>query len=137
MKQLAIYLHLARAASYRLRPMVQVKLLLLAAIVAYQLRLLRICAACRTKMLELNRNHMMRRWPTIGDALDDPDFRHFLHQVERRYPLEKAEQMLEGLDIDAANERETYFTDEEYAASLLGVSVSSLEKYGPADELPG
>ena len=133
MTQLAIYLHLARAASHRLRPMAQVRLLLMAAIVAYQLKLLRISAACRAKMLELTSNHMMRRWPTISDALDDPDFRHFLHQVERKYPLEKAEKMMTGLNIDTANERDAYFSDEEYAASLLGVSLSSLDTFGPPE----
>lgn len=133
MKQLVIYLHLARAASRRLRPMAQVRLLLMAAIVAYQLKMHRISEACRAKMLELNQNHMMRRWPTISDALDDDDFRHFLHQVERRYPLEKAEQMMAGLNIDTEHERESYFNDEEYAASLLGVSLASLDSFGPPE----
>ena len=41
--------------------------------------------------------------------------------------------MMTGLNIDTANERDAYFSDEEYAASLLGVSLSSLDTFGPPE----
>ena len=90
----------------------------------------RLCAACRSQMLDSNPNHMIRRWPTIDAALDDPDFRHFLRQVERRYPHEKAERMMDELEIVTGNERAAYYTDEEYAASLLGLSIDALSQFG-------
>lgn len=133
MNVLATYLHLARASQLRRRPMIYVRLLLMSAIAAHQLKLHRIAEACRDRILESNPNHMIRRWPSIIDALDDPDFRHFLHSVERRYPAEKAERMLQELEILTANERDTYYSDEEYAASLLGMTSDSLDRFGPAD----
>ena len=42
--------------------------------------------------------------------------------------LEKAEHMLSLLGIELAGERETYYTDHEYAASLLGVSTEELDR---------
>lgn len=134
MDVLATYLHLARAAQLRRRPMSYVRLLLMSAIAAHQLRLHRIADACRELILQSNPNHMVRRWPTIVAALDDPDFLHFLHQVERRYPAEKAERMLQELQIEKANERAAYYNDEEYAASLLGISSDNLDRFGPSPE---
>ena len=61
-------------------------------------------------------------------ALDDSDFLHFLKQVQRRYPQERAEQMMEELEIEMGRERETYFSDEEYAAALLNVTPQKLEE---------
>lgn len=127
MNTLAIYLHLAQAAKMRRRPQSQVRLLLMAAIAAHQLKMPRIANACRYLMLKENPHHMVRRWETISLALDDPDFRHFLHQVERRYPPERAEQMMATLEIELGNEREVYASDEEYAAALLGLRVEDLD----------
>jgi hypothetical protein len=42
--------------------------------------------------------------------------------------LEKAEHILSSLGIQLAGERETYYTDHEYAASLLGLSTDELDR---------
>ena len=41
--------------------------------------------------------------------------------------LEKAEQLLQSLDIDAESERRAYYSDYEYAAALLGTTPAALE----------
>jgi hypothetical protein len=130
---LGLYLHLARASEQRRRPLVRDKLLLLAGVIAARMELPHIAAYCRKRILEHNRGHMVRRWPTLDDALQDEDFLALLRQAQRRYPLEKAERMLATLGIDMAQERETYYSDNEYAAALLGTTPTDLEKlFGPS-----
>jgi recombinational DNA repair ATPase RecF len=84
-------------------------------------------AYCRRRILEHNPRHLLRRWPSLEEALRQDDFQHLLRQVQRQYPLEKAERMLAELGIDMARERAAYFSDEEYAAALLGISDENLD----------
>ena len=79
-------------------------------------------------MLEHNPQHLIRRWPTIQQALLDDEFLCLLRQLRRRYPQEKAEQLLQSLDIDAESERRAYYSDYEYAAALLGTTTEALDK---------
>jgi hypothetical protein len=123
---LAMYLHLARASELRRRPHVRDRLLVVSASIAERCRLHRIAAYCRHRVLENNPHHLIRRWPTIAVALDESDFLHFLKQLQRRYPQEKAEQMVQDLNIEIAHEREVYYSDEEYAAALLNVTLQAL-----------
>lgn len=123
---LGIYLHLAQASHRRQRPHVRDRLLVLAAVVASRSELPRIAAYCRKLILEHNPRHMVGNWPSVGIALGQDDFLHFLKHLERRFPRETAERMLGTLDIEMGRERETYFSDEEYAAALLNVSESDL-----------
>jgi rare lipoprotein A (peptidoglycan hydrolase) len=126
-----MYLHLARASELRRRPQVRDRLLVVSAAAAQRIGLTRIAAYCRYRVLESNPHHLIRRWDTIETALDEPDFLHFLKQLQRRYPQERAEQMLSDLEIEMGRERETYFTDEEYAASLLSVTPEKLDTMFP------
>jgi hypothetical protein len=119
---------LARASEQRRRPLVRDKLLLLAGVIAARMELSHIAAYCRKRILEHNPGHMVRRWPTLGEAINEDEFLHLLRQVQRRYPLEKAERLLASLGIDMAHEREAYYTDNEYAAALLGTTPGDLEK---------
>ena len=43
--------------------------------------------------------------------------------------MEKAERMLSSLGIEMARERDTYYSDREYAAALLGVSPHVLDGF--------
>lgn len=128
---LGLYLHLAQASHRRNRPHVRDRLLVLAGVVAARMELDGVAAYCRHLILQHNPGHMVRRWPTLADALEDSDFLHFLKQLQRRYPQEKAERMLSELGIDMACERDTYYDDTEYAAALLNVST---EQLGPSTE---
>ena len=60
--------------------------------------------------------------------MDDEEFLCFLKQLRRRYPQEKAEQLLQSLDIDAESERRAYYSDYEYAAALLGTTPAALDQ---------
>lgn len=126
--QLGMYLHLARASGRRRRPMVRDRLLVLAGAIAAELDLDAVAACCRHQILQHNPRHFVRRWPTLSAALGDEDFQGHHKQLQRRYPREKAEQMLESLGIQMAREREAYFTDYEYAAAILGTTPEALEE---------
>lgn len=136
MELLAVYLHLARASQRRRRPHVRDRLLTLGAVIAAEEGLPRIAAYCRHCVLAHNPQHLLHRWPTLRDALGDPEFIHFLRHLRRRYPQEKAERMLDALGIDTASERAAYYSDEEYAASLLGIGVAQLEAMFGGDAHP-
>lgn len=134
---LALYLHLARNAGKRLRMQDRDRLLVISGFIAASMGLARIAAYCRKLILENNPGHMVRRWPDFETAIRDSDFQHFLKQIQRRFPQEKAEVMLANLGIDRANERELYIDDEEYAADIIGAkfkdSDAGSEKSGGAD----
>ena len=133
--QLGIYLHLARASRQRRRPLVRDRLLVLAGATAVQMNLPQIAAYCRREILLHNPRHMLRRWPNMDEALLDEDFQSHLKQLRRRYPCEQAERMLDSLGIQMARERDTYFSDIEYAAAILGTTTDALdEMFGAGDE---
>jgi len=68
----------------------------------------------------------------LGEALEDPEFLLILRSIQRRYPQEKAEQLLANLEIERGQERDAYYDDEEYAAALLGTTPEALEQlFGP------
>ncbi len=121
---LAVYLHLAKAAWKRLRMQDRDRLLVISGFISAKMNLPRISGHCRKLILENNPGHMIRRWADFDSALDDSDFQHFLKQIQRRFPQEKAEVMLSNLGIDRANEHALYSSDEEYAAAVIGVDFS-------------
>jgi len=128
---LGVYLHLAAASHRRNQPLVRSRLLVLCGVMAYWLGLDGVADHCRTLVLDQNQSHLLGRFADFDAALADDEFIALLRQLYRRYPREKAEQMLASLGIDPAGERATYYTDLEYAASLLGVSPAQLT---PPDE---
>lgn len=130
-KRLGIYLHLAKASQQRVRPHVRDRLLVIAATLASQLALPRIAAHCRQMVLEHNPAHLIGHYDTMADALGDSDFLHLLKQLQRRFPLEEAERMLSTLGIDQGREWAAYYTNEEYAAALLGETPESLAERFP------
>lgn len=125
---LGLYLHLARASQKRQRPHVRDRLLVLAGTIAARMELPSVAAYCRQQVLVHNPGHLVGHWPNLEAALDDADFLHLLRQLQRRYPQERAEQLLASLGVQQARERDAYFSDEEYAAALLGQTVDSLRR---------
>jgi hypothetical protein len=115
-----MYLHLARASEMRRQPIVRDKLLVLAGVTAAEMGLAEVSAECRDRVLYSNGSHLVRNWPTLGDALEDERFQVYFKQLTRRYSPEKAEYLLGRLGIDMARERDAYFTNHEYATALLG-----------------
>ncbi len=131
---LGMYLHLARASKVRQQPLVRAKLLVMAGVQAEEMGLGKIAALCRHHVLAQNPRHLMRRWPTIGDALDAEAFQTHLKQLRRRYSREKIEHMMQSLGIEMGQERAAYFTDAEYAAALLNTRLEAID--GILSELP-
>lgn len=125
---LAVYLHLAKAAWKKLQMQDRDRLLVIGGAFASEIGLPSIAQYCRLLILRNNPGHMVRKWPNFRLAMEDGDFLYFIKQVHRRFPIEKAESMLEGLGIDRANERATYYSDLEYAAAILGLDIPALER---------
>jgi hypothetical protein len=117
--------------------LVRDRLLVIAASIAVDEQLPLIAAFCRRKILDHNPGHLVRRWEPIVGANNDPDFQTFLKQMRRRYPREKAERMLVSLGLDMARERETYYSDYEYAAALLGATPEQLQSRFGGDAAAG
>jgi hypothetical protein len=126
--RLGLYLHLARASESRRRLLVRDKLLVLAAAMAAEQGLPRIAAHCRRKVIAHNPGHLLSHYPTVDRALQEERFCTLLESLQRQYPQEKAEQMLSALGMDLAREREAYYTDEEYAAAVLGIPAGQLDQ---------
>ncbi len=125
---LGLYLHLAAASERRQRPHVRDRLLVIAAMIAARMELPRVAAYCRQKILLHNPQHLIGRWSRVEQALEDSDFQHLLRNIQRRYPQEKAERLLDNLGIERGRERAAYYSDEEYAAALLGSTPEKLRQ---------
>ncbi|MCA9269464.1 MAG: hypothetical protein KDA41_13375 [Planctomycetales bacterium] len=137
-QRLVVYLHLARASELRRRPLVRDRLLVIAAALAQVAGLSRIAALCRCKVLQSNPGHMLRRWEQMAEAVENEDFGGLLKQLIRRFPPEKAEQMLQSLNVEWKGQRAAYFNDEEYAASIWGLTAEQLARdYPLADDAAG
>jgi hypothetical protein len=130
---LGTYLHLAKAAELRRQPLVQNRVLLLAGVIAAQIDLAPIAAACREKILTHSPRHLVGRYPTIGDALLEEDFQALVSQLSTRYGPERVERLVAQLGIERGRERAAYASGGEYAAGLLGVDWHDLQRrYGNA-----
>ena len=133
-EHLGMYLHLARAAELRRQPLVRDRLLLLAGILAARFEMSPIAECCRERILRHNPGHMVARWPTLTEAIDEQDVQSLVVQLLRRFSPEQAERMLVQLGIERGKERAVYSTDEEYAAGLLGERWEELaRRYGGKD----
>jgi hypothetical protein len=128
-RHLFVYLALAQASGRRQRPFVRDRLLALAGAIAAEMEMQAIAAYCRHLVLAHNPGHQMRRWATLREATDDLDFLHLLASIERRYPIERAETLLERLGLRPQRDRLDYASDEEFAASLLDTTWPELQKW--------
>src|SRR5581483_3200766 len=116
---LASYLHLARAAKARRQPLVRDRVLLLAGVIAAQIDLAPIAAACRDAILAHNPRHLVCRWKTIAAALMQEDFQSLVNQLSTRYGPERVEQLVQQLEMADSERRTDYASDGEFAAALL------------------
>jgi hypothetical protein len=95
---LASYLLLARAAAKGQQPLVEARVLIMAAVIAAQIDLTPIASACRERILSHNPRHLVGRWPTLSAALEQEEFQLLVNQLSTRYGPERVEQMVEQLD---------------------------------------
>lgn len=132
---LANYLNLARAAQRRQQPLVQGRALLLAAVIAAQIELEPIAAACRERILQHNPRHLVRRWPTVSAALEEEEFQTLVNQLSTRYGPERVERMIEQLAMEPKIDRADSASDGEFAAALLGADWHDLvDRFGSGFE---
>jgi hypothetical protein len=129
-EMLGTYLHLARAAELRRQPLVRDRVLVLAAVIAAQIDLAPIAAACRGRVLAHNPRHLIGRWPTLAAALAEEEFQTLVVQLAGRYGPEQAERLLMQLGVERGCERAAYASDGEYAAGLLGLDWDQLQREG-------
>ncbi len=122
---LAMYLELARASAKRQRPLVSARFLVLSMSMACQMGLERIARYCRTLILEQNPHHLVRNW-LPSDGSDAENLLSLTQQLKRRYPLERAEQLLSQLNICVEDESHLFADHEEYAAHVLGETPQSI-----------
>lgn len=105
------------------------RMLLLSAAGACLLGLHRIAGYCRWLILKNNPGHMVGNWETVHLGLHHEELHALLKQVERRFTLERIESELLELGFVDSNERSTYFSDEEFMASILGVGQKWLREH--------
>jgi len=125
---LASYLQLAQAAKLRKQPLVHDRVLLLAGVIAAQIDLTPIAAACREQILTHNPRHLVGRWRTIAEGLGEEDFQSLVNQLSTRYGPERVEQLVHQLEASETVERADYSSDGEYAAALLGLDWDELQR---------
>ena len=131
---LASYLRLARAAELRRQPLVRDRVLLLAAVIAAQIDLALIAAACREQILAHNPRHLVARWPTVAAALGQEDFQSLVSQLSTRYGPENVEHLVEQVGIEQVQGRGVYASDGEFAAALLGMDWNDLQRRFGSDD---
>lgn len=122
---LGVYLHLVRSAERRNQPFVCSRMFVLAGTAAADLQLAPLANYCRKQILRHNPRHMLGRWPSFEEALLDTEFLALVRQLRRRFPLEKAERMLETLGIEPEAPSDDGLLA--FAAHILGIDVQKIE----------
>jgi len=123
---LATYLYLYRASQRRNRPLVATRMLVLSAMVAARMKLDYIPQFIRLLILDENPHHLLARLATMEEALEDTDFLYMLKSLQRRYPLERAEQLLSQLEWEVPEGEHPFATTEHYAAHLLDTTLEDI-----------
>ena len=129
--ELILYLRLAQAFKNRMQPSDRDRALVLAGVKACGLRMLPVAGFCRQLILQNNHGHMVRKWDTFDEALDDGDFLHFLRQLNRKLPVERAETLLIDLGFSCDVSRADYADDMSFVAAVMGIDSDWLaENFG-------
>lgn len=116
---LSVYLQLAGVSQRRRKAMARDRFLVLASMVAVDLELWEIADLCRRRILDHNPGHLVRRFESMRDAVDDEDYEALVTQLWRKYPFERLEYLLSRVQPNWASERSRYRTDEEFARAML------------------
>ena len=121
LQELVLFLRLAQAFKKRLKMPDRDRALVLAGTYAAMLKMNPVAEFCRTLILQNNHGHMLRKWPTFADAIQESDFITFLRQVRRRLPTEKAETLLVELGYTCDVQQSDYENEDEFVAAVMGV----------------
>jgi hypothetical protein len=122
-KELILYLRVSQAFWQRLQMPDRDRALVMAGACASVLQMTPIADFCRQLVLKNNQGHMLRKYETFADALEDPDFGVFLKQVRRKLMPEYAEAQLMALNYQCDVRASDYKSNFEYAAAVMGVDA--------------
>lgn len=126
-KELILFLRLAQAFRDRRKMSDRDRALVIAGTCASLLQLKTVANFCRALILQNNHGHMMKRWPTFTEAVEDQDFVVFLKNVRRKLSPEIAESKLVELEYECTVRKSDHRTNEEFAAAVMGVDVQWLK----------
>jgi len=95
-QELILYLRVAQAFKDRLQMSDRDRALVMAGTCASVLQMKSIANFCRKLVLKNNQGHMLRKYETFAQALEDSDFGVFVKQVRKKLSPESA-QVTDGL----------------------------------------
>lgn len=123
---LQIYIELYRASLNRNRPMVATRFLVLSLSASLHLQLELIADFCRLRIRELNLHHLACKLDR-DELSDAEEFHSLVSQLKRRYPLERAEQLLRQLNIELSEPSAAFESNEEFVANAFGMTLEELK----------
>ena len=128
LEELVLLLRLAQAFKDRLLLPDRDRALVLAASCAALIQMPSVAEFCRQLILQNNHGHMVRKWDSMEEAIKDPDFQHFLKQIQRKMPLEAAESKLLEIGYHCDVQRKDYQNDQSFVAAVMGVDSQWLNE---------
>jgi hypothetical protein len=132
LEEIVLFLKLAQAFKARLQLSDRDRALVIAASCAANYQMDAVAEFCRQLILQNNRGHMLRKWATMHEALKDDDFLHFLRQVKRRLPVERAETLLVEFGYRCDVQLSDYANETAFVAAVMGVDGDWLvENFAP------
>ena len=127
-QELILYLRLAQAFKDRLQMPDRDRALVMAGTCATVLEMPAIANFCRKLILQNNQGHMLRKYESFDEAVEDSDFGVFVRQVRRKLPPEKAESLLMSYRYRCDVLPSDYPTKLEFAAAVMGVDAEWLQE---------
>lgn len=127
-EEMIAYLKLAQAYKARSMPMERNKALVLAAVAADMLQMDPMAEFCRKLVLQNNSGHMLRKYNSFADAVNDSDFGVFVKQLRRKIPFESVSGLLSQLEYHCPVRKSEFATQSEYAAAIMGVDVDWIKE---------
>ena len=125
-QELIIYLRIAQAFKNRLQMSDRDRALVMAATCASVLQMHSIANFCRRLILQNNQGHMLRKYGTFAEALEDCDFGVFVKQVRKKLSPEAAEGKLSSMGYRCEVLPSDYDTKLEFAAAVMGIDADWL-----------
>ena len=125
-QELIIYLRIAQAFKDRLQMSDRDRALVMAGTCGSVLQMHSIANFCRRLILQNNHGHMLRKYETFAEALQDSDFGVFVKQVRKKLSPEAAESKLSSMGYRCEVLPSDYETKLEFAAAVMGIDADWL-----------
>lgn len=130
-RELVLYLRLSQAFKERRQMQERDKALVIGGACASMMQMPAIEKFCRSVILQRNRGHMLKRWESFTEALEDEDFHLLLRQIRKKIPEERALELLEDFQYHCPVKKSDHKSNESFAAAVLGIELDWLrENFG-------